>query len=349
MRDETIEKFKSSGVNKVWIDDSLGEGSDFSLPVDRRNEIPSVDVEAEIERVRFIYQDTISTMKRCIEDAKLGRSIKFHSVESMVIKICESIERNGNALLLLARLKSKNPDLIERSVSSSVIAAAFAWYLGYQGDEWKQIVLGALFLDVGKVHIPNNILQKPESLNEEEWSKVKLHVDYGQRILKVGEANEISLAMCALHHERFCGDGYPGGLGESSINMYGRIAGIIDTYDAITTDRAYKKSVMPSEALKELLGLVDFGLDRELVYEFIRCLGIYPVGSIVELSNGKLGIVVATNFRFPDKPIVKIIYNIKQKCYESPSVVDLTKIKSSIAIVCSHEASAYGINVEDFV
>ncbi len=213
-----------------------------------------------------------------------------------------------------------------------------------------QTMVGALLHDIGKVMVPDEILHKPGRLTDSEFTEMKHHVVYGRDMLRGMEGvSELSLTTVAQHHERIDGSGYPDGLKGDEISQHGKMVAIVDVYDAITADRCYHRGMTPNMGIKKLLEWSDSHLDRSLVNHFIRCIGIYPVGSLVLLESGRLGVVIESNEFDQRLPTLRIMYHTKFRSYIKTEMLELAKPKVQDRIVKAVDPAEYQINVKDFL
>ena len=186
------------------------------------------------------------------------------------------------------------------------------------------MAIGGIIHDIGKIKVDDKILHKPGRLTPEEFEHMKGHQTHAQQMIgSVVGVSDISRDVCLMHHEKLDGQGYPEGLSGEQISIYGRMSSIVDIYDALTADRCYKRGMSSAEAFKILLSLTPFQLDKKMVYKFINCVGIYPVGALVELSDGKVGIVWTSNSANPLKPEVKCFYSRKYHHFIDVCYIDL--------------------------
>ena len=351
-RPETLAKLKKKAQAEVYIDVKKGKDSPHSKPVAPNPESlkPLKKLTEEKKNAKKVYKEAVGLVGNILRDVKMGKAIDVGPVESLADDINNSVLNNENALLCLSQIREKDQYLLEHSINVGILMGVFARHLGYEKDTLHQLVTGALLHDIGKIRVPNQVLNKPGKLTEDEWKEMQNHVIYGVDVLKKSEGiSKIAMDICSLHHERLDGSGYPNKLNHDNINTYGRMAAIVDVYDAITADRVYHKGKTPGQAIKFLLTLADSHLDKALLYDFVRCMSVYPVGAVVELSNGKVGVVLSTNAQDSAKPLVRTFYNARHKHYETPAEIDLSKKTHDITVKTVLEARDFGFNVPDFI
>jgi putative nucleotidyltransferase with HDIG domain len=248
-------------------------------------------------------------------------------------------------------LKKRDSYSYNHSIASSVWAAVLGRHLGFDRSSLDTLALGAMLLDVGKAQLPEELLHKEQPLTEEERALMQRHVGMGLEIVKEtpGLPAEV-MDMISSHHERLDGSGYPNGLAGTDIPVYGRIAGLIDCYDAMTTNRPYARAMSSYEAIRELNSLADVHFQKELVEQFVQALGMFPAGSIVELNSGEVGIVVEQNRVRRLRPKIMLVLDGDKKAVKKHKTVDLrsipsdTRAKNSRWILEGHEPGAFGID-----
>jgi putative nucleotidyltransferase with HDIG domain len=259
--------------------------------------------------------------------------------------------RNPDACLWLTRLKQHDEYSYQHSLSASIWAVALGRQLGMQRLDLRSLAVGAMLMDVGKLRVPPDLLQADRPLNEQELQTVREHVTNGVEIIEEsGMINQDVIDMVAHHHERYDGSGYPQGLCRDEIPPFARIAGIVDSYDALTSNRSYAPAVSPSEAIRLLYKSRDNDFQAELVEAFIQAVGIYPAGTVVELSSGEVGVVVAEYRTRRLLPKVTVLLDANKKRLARPKVVDLLietspEGEQSLSIVRSLEPGAYDIDL----
>jgi len=349
VRDQaTVDKIVGLGIRELYIDtvrgDDLGAGrpqQEVSADLDRRlTEIASkgpdkpaaAALKDEVARARRLHGEAHRIVRNMMDDVRLGQQIEIDRVEPLVENMVDSIFRNQDALLPLARLKKHDDYTFQHSVSVCALLVAFGRGLKLSRSAIKEMALGGLLHDVGKARIPDAILNKPGKLTDDEFMHMKAHVDLGVASLRQSAGiSDIALRVAAEHHERFDGSGYPGKLKGEGISLYGQMASIVDVYDAISSDRVYHKGMSPTQALKKLLEWSSHHFDPRLVQVFIRAIGIYPSGTLVQLESKRLGVVVEQNEKNLLSPVVRIFYHAGQRHYIAPENVDLAKSMDRIA------------------
>jgi putative nucleotidyltransferase with HDIG domain len=252
-------------------------------------------------------------------------------MEPLAESMIDSIFLNQSAMLPLTTLKRHDTYTFEHSVSTCALMITFARRLGMSRQVIRDVAFGALLHDIGKARIPDSILNKPRSLTASEFERMKMHAIYSVEILeKSRNISPISLQIAAQHHERHDGSGYPKKLDSENLSIYGKMAAIVDVYDAISSNRVYHRGLRPSEALKKLLEWSAHHFEPKLVHSFIRSVGIYPAGSLVLLESGRLAIVRDQNEDDLLHPVVTAIYHTHKMQYLTPVQIDLKTGKDRI-------------------
>jgi HD-GYP domain-containing protein (c-di-GMP phosphodiesterase class II) len=209
--------------------------------------------------------------------------------------------------------------------------AVFAKHLGFDKELIEELSLSGLLMDTGMATIPADILSKKGPLTKQERSIIHTHVDIGIDVLEqASDTSDTVLSVIANHHERLDGSGYPAGKSNDEISTYSRMAAIVDTYDALTSNRPYRDALNPTTALKQLLAKHTGTLDQSLIQQFIKCIGVHPVGSVVKTTSGKLAIVVTANKDDPLKPKIMTFYQIKSATFSETKMIDLRHIDDEI-------------------
>jgi HD-GYP domain-containing protein (c-di-GMP phosphodiesterase class II) len=351
--EQAIKQLIKNGVKFAWVDKDLSTKGSVFKPVDADAvaEVDKAEPEPELPSPRTRKKmSRFSQQKKAdkiIKEAKGlahkiltqtfdGKPIHVGELDDWADDLIESVLINSDALHCVSALRNKDEYLLEHSVNVATLLVTFGKHLDMPKDQLKQLAIGGIIHDVGKIKVDDKVLHKPARLTQEEFEHMKMHQVYAKEIITtVTGLGDISRDVCLMHHEKLDGTGYPRGLTADEMPVHGRMSSIVDIYDALTADRCYKKGMSPAEAFKILLSMTPNHLDKDLVYKFINCIGVYPVGAIVELSDGRVGIVWASNPGEPLKPEVKCFYSRKYHRFIDVSMVDVkrsaVKIEKAIA------------------
>jgi len=287
--------------------------------------INKINTQTELAKSENTYASAKTTVSSIMSGIRLGRMIDMNQARETVNTIVDSVLRNKDALAWLTKIKERDNYTAEHSLNVCILATAFARHLGHDEEEIRKIALSGLLHDVGKSRVSDDILNKVGRFNDQEYEIMKMHTVYGRDLLmSLPEADRIAIDVAYSHHERIDGKGYPRQLKENQIPYFAKIVGLADCYDAITSTRCYDKGRASMEALDIIYKCRGAQFDEHLALEFIRCIGIYPPGSIVQFSNGEVGIVLATDEQNKLKPKVLLVLDAdKKRCQEQ--VVDLMR------------------------
>jgi putative nucleotidyltransferase with HDIG domain len=257
----------------------------------------------------------------------MGKQVDIEKLEPVVQEMTESILRNGNALVSLCRVKDKDDYTFLHSVSVCALLVSFCRAVGMEKSNIQLVGIGGLLHDIGKMKVPNAILNKPGKLTDEEFVQMKSHVAASMEILSLTPGIQPdSILVAHQHHERHDGSGYPLKLKGDEISRIGQMAAVCDVYDAITSDRCYHKGMAPHDALRKILEWSKYHFNPDVAQQFIRTIGIYPVGTLVMLESGKIGIVHDQNEGGSLlQPLVRVVFDSKTGSYVTPADVDLSK------------------------
>jgi len=334
-----LRKIIAAGVKTLEIDISKGfdvverreaENRQLRKVVDDSKINPPKRVTAleEIGKAKVAFAMAGEFITDMMVNVKMGQHIELEQVNPVINKLSQSILRNPNALLGLSRIRSMDVYTFEHSVSFSVLMMAFAKSMGLSEKIICEVGIGGLLHDIGKTLTPDEILNKPGKLTDEEFVIMKEHVVHSRKILeKTKGLSQISMDIAAQHHEKYDGNGYPLGLAGDQISRYGQMSAIVDVYDALTADRCYHAGKEPSEVLKLLVKWGGTHFNPSLVREFIQSVGIYPPGSLVMLSNQHLARVIDINENML-KPVVEVFLNAKTRSYIPRKLIDLSKFEA---------------------
>jgi putative nucleotidyltransferase with HDIG domain len=326
--DQIVQKIIDYGIREIYIDtdkgnDVGGAPTEHAVKQEIQTEINrivapekissnTVSVEEEIVKAKEIKNKAKETIHSIMEDIKFGKPMKTDEVGQVVDNMIDSIFRNQDALISLVRIKGKDEYTYMHSVSVGVLMISLGKHLGFEMQLLKEAGVGAMLHDVGKMIVPQVVLNKEGKLTENEFEMIKKHAEYGRMILEQTHGiTDIAITMAAQHHERMDGTGYPLGLKGDEISYCSRAVAIADVYDAMTSMRCYHDKYLPGEVLKKLYEWSSYNFDRTLVEEFIRCVGIYPIGTLVRLESGLIGVVLQNGEKSLLQPVVRIIYNTR--------------------------------------
>ena len=281
-------------------------------------------LEQEMPRAKEVHQQAERAVQHLFEQLQKHGTTDLNRAHEVVDGMVESIICNPDALALLSRVKQASSYVYARSVSVAINMLLFGRHLGFPRDHMQLLGAAGLLLDVGSAKVPPHILHKTGQLTPEEYITIKQHVPLGLEMLRDCKgASEKLLNIVASHHEREDGSGYPLGRRGAEIGVPGKMAAIVDCYDALTSDRPYARSFTPYEALQHLYDWRHHLFHLELVEQFVQCLGIYPVGSLVELNSGEVAVVLAHNRVRRLKPRVLAILDAAKQPYIAPVHLDL--------------------------
>ena len=366
----TIEKILQSHVAEVWIDTAKGG----DVVVDADTDVTDItdllqDDAAEllgnIERLssrphatacRESFDDEMANAIGIVDrsriavlsmftEARMGKAVDADSALPLVQEITDSVARNPGALIGLARLKATDDYTYMHSVAVCALMISLATQLGLNEAQVRDAGLAGLLHDIGKMAVPMDILNKPGKLSDAEFAAIKQHPEAGYQILQRSkQVNEMALDVCRHHHEKIDGTGYPLGLAGEEISLYARMGAICDVYDAITSNRPYKAGWCPSESIHKMAGWCGTHFDERIFQAFVRSIGIYPVGTLVRLASGRLGVVIEQQVgKSLLSPKVRVFYAIEEARFFTPELIDLADPSVRDKIVSQEKAGTFGL------
>ncbi len=289
------------------------------------------DIRAEAPVAQASHARTATVLKDVLTTVRAGKAIDAPRVKEAVTSMTDSVVRNPDAMMLLAKMKEKDEHTLDRALGVSIYMITFGRFLQLPREQLDRLGMLGLLQDVGKVRLPEGLLQKRETLSEVERKVCHAHVQHSVAILKgtSGLPPEIP-ELAALHHERYDGSGYPRGLRGAAIGLFGGIAGLVDCFDAMIRPRPYGETLSPSNALNQMYGWRNTRFDGPLVEQFIHCIGIFPVGSIVELHSGEVGIVIAQNPVMRLMPKVMVVLDSRRQPVKPQKIVEKAGVKRTL-------------------
>lgn len=339
--DDEIRKIIAAGIHDVVIDNSKGLDvqdaptvAQAAAAVERElvqiasapQLVTRVSLGMELARATQLRKQATGLVRTVMADVRLGNAVDIDRVQPMVEDITESILRNPGALVGLLRIKTKDDYTFLHSISVCALMVAFCRSRGLDAATTHQAGLGGLLHDTGKALVPDAILNKPGPLTPEEFALVKRHPRDGHAILlQTPEVGPIPLDITLHHHERRDGSGYPDGLAGDAIGELAQMAAIVDVYDALTSERSYHKAIPAADALRKIYEWSKFHFNPVFAQDFMRCVGIYPVGTMVKLESGRLAVVIEAHESNLLAPKVNVFFSTRSNAYIKPETVDLSR------------------------
>ncbi len=318
--------------------------------------VPNIEPKPEIKRITAAEEhqrakQAIASSKKAVtsmfNDARMGKAIQAEVAMQLVDEIAASVTRNEGALISLVRLKTKDDYTYMHSVAVCALMVVLAKELGLPEAEVKQAGLAGLLHDIGKAAISMDVLNKPGALTDEEFSLVKLHPERGHALLvQAGVVDAVTLDVCLHHHEKINGMGYPHQLQGEAISVFAKMGAVCDVYDAVTSNRPYKSGWEPGVSLQRMAQWTGH-FDERVFKAFVKCVGIYPIGSMVKLKSGRLAVVIDQSAKSLLTPIVKIFFSTKSKARLPVEVVDLSKGNASDSIFGHEDPVLWGVHDVD--
>lgn len=355
---EVIKLLKKQGVKLLAIDTEraftpISEKDEQDTPQLARHstkksakKTSNVSLENELVRAEKLHAQGKAIQKLLLNSVKKETPFDASIPKAFSNKLVESVDRNPDALLCLTKIREKDDYLLEHSLNVAILLANFASFMGMSEEEVQDLSYAGFLHDLGKINIPDEILHKPGRLTDAEMDVMKSHVNHGVDYLQNTDVAQPLIQAIGEHHERLDGLGYPAGKKGDEISTAGRMLAIADMYDALTADRVYKSGMSSQKAFSILMSDAPTRLDASLVQQFIKCMGVYPVGSLVLLSNDRLAMVLKQNDS-PLSPTVKVFYSVKSNHYLTPKDIDLSS-DNSLKIQKAIIASDYKIDVNSF-
>ncbi len=365
-RDSDVQRILDAGIREVYIDTGRGLDDAQGRRADEVREAVQHEIEKvvgaadepqvrvsvgeEMRRARQVHAQANQVVRDMMHDVRLGKAVSLDNVEPVVEAVTDSILRNSNALLGLIGIKNKDDYTFQHSVSVCTLMITFGRAVGLDGEVLRQAGIGGLLHDIGKMKVPDAVLNKPGRLTDEEFALIKQHPGDGHEILLgTGGVDDIPLDITRHHHERLDGAGYPDRLKGDQISAMARMAAIVDVYDAITAERCYHKGMPATEALRKMWEWSKDHFDQKLLSAFMRCVGIYPVGSLVRLESDRLGVVIAQSPTESMKPTVRVFFNSRSNAYVKPEVIDMASPRCGDRIVSDESPTRWRVDPTRFL
>lgn len=315
---------------------------------------PKADVFQEHQRSSGFFGQARSLTKTLLDDITLGGSINAEAAKETVNECVQSVIRHPDALMWMTKLRNESEYTAEHCLNVCILAIAFGRHLGLSEQELQQIGLCGLLHDVGKMRVPQHILNKPSELTPKEMRMMMAHTIHGRNLLLAAEnVYTGAIDVAYSHHERIDGTGYPRKLAGESISLFSRIIAIVDAYDAMTADRCYQKARTSTEALKVIYQGRGTQFDERLALAFLETVGLYPPGSIVELVNGCVGVVVEASQKYKHLPVVTLVLDADKQLMPKPLIYNLSLIEAQelgkeFLVKHVHADGSFGLYLRDF-
>ncbi|MFB3082517.1 MAG: HD-GYP domain-containing protein [Gammaproteobacteria bacterium] len=346
----------NEGMGRVIVAEQRGDRLQIlgNAPLVQHHDQTTFEEEIKTtQEIDLKARDMVSTM---MEDARLGKTLDASGAKDVVTGLTESVLRNPDALVCWTHLRDKDNYTALHCLRVSILALAFGRHLGFEEEQLNIVGIGGLMGDVGMAKIPSDILNKPASLTAQEYEIVKNHVPYGVDTMRSTKGIPVeAIEVVQFHHEWYNGSGYMKGLKGDAIGLYGLMGGIIDWYDAVTSERPHRRAIAPTQALTRMYEQRNRIFHPTLVEKFIECMGIYPIGSVVEFHSQEVGVILTGDRAQRLRPKVAVVLNSEKKPYLSNTkFVELSggsddTAPKSLEIKRVLPAGAYGINPTEYL
>lgn len=362
--EKDLHAIQASGIKELWIDVSQGsdaavakteaevaqEAEALLLGADKAAVGEKLSLDEEIQTAAKLCAKAKEAVIEMFSDARMGRAIQVEQARALVEEISNSVLRQPHALISLARLKNADEYTYMHSVAVCALMIALARQLNIDEEMVREAGFAGLLHDLGKVGIPMKVLNKPGKLTDAEFSVVKSHPEVGARILMENyDVSPMVLDVCLHHHEKVDGTGYPHGLKGDTISLFAKMGAVCDVYDAITSNRPYKKGWAPADSIRKMAEWSKGHFDEAVFQAFVKTVGIYPTGSLVRLESGRLAVVVEQNEHSLLNPTVKVFFSAKTKMPIIQETLDLAALKGKDKIIGRESPDDWGFKNLDML
>jgi putative nucleotidyltransferase with HDIG domain len=360
---DDVRRVQESGIAELWIDVRKGVDVDVEgatvqeaeaaveevlaktnapTAVPAANPVKRTSMAEEVQQAAKICGNAKKAMVSMFQEARMGKAIEFAAADDLVEEISSSVGRNPGALISLARLKTADDYTFMHSVAVCALMVALARQLKLDDKTTREAGMAGLLHDLGKALMPLQVLNKPGKLTDEEFAIIKKHPEEGHKLLvEGGTASDLVLDVCLHHHEKVDGTGYPHRLIDGKISLLAKMGAVCDVYDAITSNRPYKAGWDPAESIRKMTEWSKGHFDERVFQSFVKSIGIYPIGSLVRLRSGRLGIVVDQTERSLLVPKVKVFFSTKSNLRIPTEIIDLSKLGDDERIVSIEESAKW--------
>jgi len=327
-----------------------------ALKIDHQAYSAPKKLDRELKKANTIHSELSQSVSQMIDDVRVGRGLESGSLRRATEKMVDSMIRHPDALVWLGKLRDKDGYSYAHSVRSSIMAVALGRQMGLSEIQMRRVAMGSLLCEIGKARLPRHLLEKKGELSEDDIERLQSHVLSGVHLLGSStHMHDDVLEIVKCHHERFDGSGYPDGLAGDQIPILGRIAGMVDCYDAMTSHRPYTDKVYTStEAMDYLYQERNILFQDQLVEEFIQAVGIYPTGTLVELNTGEIALIIAQNPENRIQPVVLLILDQLKHPYPKAQKVDLKAYNNKtdqrpVSIKRALVSGEFGLNANEMM
>jgi len=355
-----IDRIIQAGIKEVWIDESKGlarQQRDSSEPPfeeappelelipqplsSKEKAAAPISMQAAVEQARKLCDSAKDQVLDMFSDVRLGKAIDPQTTFALVSEIEDMVQTNSAAILSVARLKTHDNYTYMHSVAVCALMLSLAKQLGLDEKQTQLAGIGGLMHDLGKAFMPIEILNKPGKLTDAEFVTVKSHPAAGAKVLSDAGAEPEVIDIALHHHEKMNGRGYPDGLVGEEISLLSRMGAICDVYDAVTSQRAYKKPWDPSSAIQQMARW-EGHFDKKIFAAFVKSVGIYPVGSLVRLSSKRLAVVVEPGLASLLTPKVKVFFSLTSDAPIPIEIIDLAAPSCKVTIEDAENPEKWG-------
>jgi len=311
-------------------------------------------VRAEADAARDAYKILAKHHKKMMDTATVRGNVSMEELQQAVQPAIDSILRNPNALAWTVFSRKRSSENYNRTVGTAIWCLMFGRHLNFDRDMLEELALGGMLLDIGNSTLPKSIAATAGAISEEQKAMLRQHVELGAKILSQSQGVTQTIAdMVSSHHERFDGSGYPRGLYGNQIPPFGRIAGIADCYDAMTSETPYSKPMAAYDAARALNDMRGKAFAAEVVGQFLATMGMFPVASLVELNDGSVAVVLEQNPTNVLRPKVLVLLDENRTPLDQPTLLEMRELPMDAThsnakwIVGGHEHGAFGIDPAD--
>lgn len=355
-----IDQLINNGVKSVYIERSNIKASSLNVtePKEPQNSVNentsefkkamSTELSIELENSTRLIKQSHQIHQRFVNQINNQIDLDIQDAQELVSDVYASLARNPNALLCMTMVMDSESYLANHAIHVATLLCFFAQNMGMSVDECQRLAMLGYLYDIGMCRVPESAYNKTVDLSEEDEIEIQKHVQYSLDIVKPLQLDQEILLAIEQHHERLDGQGYPSGATDATIGKYSRMLAIADTYESLTAGRIYKKAKSPAAAMKKLCEPQN-GFDQKLVMQFVRILGIYPVGSLVMLSNKRIALVIKNKVDKPNLPQIKVFYSLSGGHYLAPKTLDLSKQSNDIKILKPISPDHYNLELKQII